>query len=192
MARKKKKPELIDQRMVEALRHPLRVELLDLLTERVLSPKLLKDIVGMPLSHVSYHVRVLERCDAIELVRQEQRRGAFEHFFKATSQSFIGSPEWRRIPKILLGTMAGASLESFIEKAVTALEAGNLEQPEAVFTWMPIVVDETGKKEISGICQSTTDALLKVQSQSQKRLARKGDGTQYLVGIAGFEAAGSS
>ena len=33
-----KRPELIDQRLVKALAHPLRIQILDILTERVASP----------------------------------------------------------------------------------------------------------------------------------------------------------
>ncbi len=184
---------LLDQRLVRALAHPLRISILDQLTEAVLSPKGLSDLLAQPLSHVSYHVRVLEKNDALELVRQEGRRGAVEHFFRATSESFIGSPGWRQVPRMFLGLVAGASLQSFIEKAADALHAGKLDHEESAFVWMPIVVDERGRQEVAKARDAAIADLLAVQAKCKRRLAlAKSDGLQYVVGIAGFEAANAS
>jgi hypothetical protein len=61
---------------------------------------------------------------------------------------------------------------------------------------MPITVDETGKKEIEKIHDSSCEAALEVQKRSQQRLAHSldsnGAGTQYIVGMAGFGAAGEA
>lgn len=193
MAGKPRKHDLIDQRLIRALGHPLRVRIVDLLTEEVLSPNELTRFVDASLSHVSYHVRVLERNDAIELVDQKKRRGAIEHFFRATAESFLGSPKWRRVPKVFLGSIAGASLQSFIDKSIKALAAGKLDGAGSAFVWMPIVVDEKGTEEIAGLRDSTTDEMLAIQARSQRRLARsRSTGVQYIVGVAGFEAAGSA
>jgi hypothetical protein len=171
---------LIDPRLVRALSHPLRVALLDLLTERIASPNQLKDIVGQPLGH------------AIELVDQRQRRGATEHFFRATPKSFLGSPDWRHVPGVFRRAVAGASLQAFIDKAMRALERGKLDTDGAAFTWMPVTVDERGKQELTGICQATGDELLAVQRNARRRMARaKTTGAPYLVGVMAFEAAPS-
>jgi len=192
MPKKDEKPPLLDQRLVRSLGHPLRVEILGRLTEEVLSPKELAERLPWPLSHVSYHVRMLEENDAIELVRQERRRGAIEHFFRATSKSFIGSPDWRRVPKLFLGLVGGASLMSFAEKAVAAARAGHLGHHRGGFVWMPIVVDERGREEVAEFREGAVASLLDIQAKSRRRLARRAaEGTQYLVAVAGFEAAGS-
>lgn len=64
--------------------HPLRRSLLRryLQSERTLSPKELAELEGMSLSRVSYHVRVLFECDAIEAARTRQVGGAVEHFYR--------------------------------------------------------------------------------------------------------------
>lgn len=193
MPKKDDKPPLLDQRLVRALGHPLRVEILNRLTEEVLSPKLLADALAWPLSHVSYHVRILEENDAVELVRQEQRRGAVEHFFRATAHSFIGSPGWRRVPGLFLGLVGSASLLSFTEKAIAAIQRGKLEDERSAFVWMPIVVDRAGREEVAKIRDEAVADLLAVQAKSKRRLARMGGlGIQYIVGVAGFEAAGDA
>jgi len=77
-------PEAIDGRLVRALAHPLRVQILEILSERVASPNDLSEELGVGLGHVAYHTRTLDRCGCVELVDTAQRRGATEHFYKAT------------------------------------------------------------------------------------------------------------
>lgn len=76
-------PQAIDQRLVRALAHPLRVQILEILSERVASPNDLSEELGVELTHVAYHTRTLDRCGCLDLVDTAKRRGATEHFYKA-------------------------------------------------------------------------------------------------------------
>jgi len=82
-------PEAIDQRLVRALSHPLRVRILEILSARVASPNDLSEELGVELSHVAYHTRTLNRCGCLELVDTAQRRGATEHFYKAAPRTAL-------------------------------------------------------------------------------------------------------
>jgi len=86
-------PEAIDERLVRALSHPLRVQILEILSERVASPNDLSAELGVELTHVAYHTRTLDRCGCLELVDTAQRRGATEHFYRAAARTGL-----RRIP----------------------------------------------------------------------------------------------
>lgn len=72
---------------MKALSHPLRARLLDLLDQRTASPSQLADELGEPLPNVSYHVRRLLDLGCIELAGTEPRRGATEHYYRATETS---------------------------------------------------------------------------------------------------------
>lgn len=80
---KEEHPESIDQQLVMALAHPVRIQILRVLSERVASPNMLAADLETGLTHVAYHTRVLDRCGCLELVETAQRRGATEHFYKA-------------------------------------------------------------------------------------------------------------
>ncbi len=41
----------------------------------------------MDVSHLAYHIRVLRQLGFIELVETRQRRGALEHFYRATDSN---------------------------------------------------------------------------------------------------------
>ncbi len=80
-------PEAIDERLARALSHPLRVQILEILSERVASPHDLSMELGVELTHVAYHTRTLDRCGCLELVNTAQRRGATEHFYKTAART---------------------------------------------------------------------------------------------------------
>lgn len=82
-------PAAIDQRLVRAISHPLRVQILEILSERVASPNDLSEELGVELTHVAYHTRTLDRCGCLELVDTAKRRGATEHFYKAAPGAFL-------------------------------------------------------------------------------------------------------
>src|ERR1700761_9561038 len=81
---KTKKKDGVEQIVAKAFAHPLRGQILIILNERVASPNLLAQELDQSLNLVAYHVRVLEKYDCIELVDTKQRRGATEHFYRAT------------------------------------------------------------------------------------------------------------
>jgi DNA-binding transcriptional ArsR family regulator len=74
--------------LLSILQHPLRKRLLRFYVEAegALSPKELALLANDPkISNVGYHVRVLAEKGAVELVETQPRRGAVEHFYKATA-----------------------------------------------------------------------------------------------------------
>ena len=78
------------------LGHPLRKRLLRLFVEVKVarSPKQKTVPVNKDVSIVGYHVRVLAEYGAVELVDTQPRRGAVEHFYKATS--LVDEVPWAR------------------------------------------------------------------------------------------------
>ena len=68
-----------------ALAHPLRRRILRHMVEVAgeISPRELAEALNQPLSRLSYHVTVLARCRAIELVGTAPVRGSTQHFYRA-------------------------------------------------------------------------------------------------------------
>ncbi|HEX3041063.1 MAG TPA: hypothetical protein VHP56_03120 [Solirubrobacterales bacterium] len=187
-------PEAIDQRLVRSLAHPLRIQILELLTDHVASPNVLASQLEAGLSDVAYHTRALDRYGALELVDTAQRRGATEHFYKATPGAFVGGPPWRKVPKTIRGGVSAATLQTFLDKAIAALEAGTLDgRDDTVFRWMPLHLDEEGFAEVVAILEEATKLMLAAHVRSQDRLSENGgrDTVSTVVGMAAFETAGS-
>jgi len=71
--------------LFNALGHPMRRRILREMLDanQEVSPRELAAKLSEQLSALSYHVRVLAECKAIELVRTEQIRGSTQHFYRA-------------------------------------------------------------------------------------------------------------
>jgi len=69
-----------------AMAHPLRRRILRAMHANGggdLSPRELSQRLEQPLSRLSYHVKVLARCQAIELVATQPVRGSTQHFYRS-------------------------------------------------------------------------------------------------------------
>lgn len=79
------------ERLARANTHPLRVSILEVLSldsgGRILSPKDLSLELQSPLSTVNYHVTELRQSGLVEVVDEQQVRGAIEHFYRAVDSS---------------------------------------------------------------------------------------------------------
>jgi DNA-binding transcriptional ArsR family regulator len=192
---KKNDQESIDQRLVHALANPIRVQILEILSDRAASPIELASELDKSLSHVAYHTRTLDECGCLQLVGTEQRRGATEHFYKAAPDSFIGSREWRQVPKAVRAGVTGASLQTFMDKAVAALEAGKIDDREdTTLTWMPVRLDPEGWREVGEILSEAAERVLAAEARARTRLGSNGkhSAISAVVALANFETPGSA
>ncbi len=169
---KTKKKDGVEQIVAKAFAHPLRVEILIILNERVASPNLLAQELDQSLNLVAYHVRVLEKYDCIELVDTKQRRGATEHFYRATRRQFLSDAEWSRMPEILRPAISGAMLKSVFQDIEEAVRSGSLDEVEDLhLSRTPMVVDEQGWGDVASLLGETLDRVLEIQAESAARIA---------------------
>src|SRR3954453_12501920 len=96
--------------IAKALAHPLRPRTLERLGERVASPRELAEAFDAPLGVVAYHVRMLCEYDCAELVRTVPRRGALQHFYRATTRAISPANGRRDLPPGLRGELSGATI----------------------------------------------------------------------------------
>lgn len=186
---RRKRESGIDERLVKSLTHGLRVEILTILNERIASPNELSKELGEGLSQVSYHVKVLKDYGCIELVKTEPRRGAVEHYYRATSRAWLSDRDWELIPASVRAGLSADLLELVLGDAVAALEAGTLEaRVDTHLSRTPMILDEDGWGEATELLERTLGELIEVQERSTRRLAASGENGVYAsVSLLGFE-----
>jgi hypothetical protein len=173
---KTKKKDGVEQIVAKAFAHPLRVQILIILNERVASPNLLAQELNQSLNLVAYHVRVLEKYDCIELVDTKQRRGATEHFYRATRRQFLTDSEWARMPESLRPGLSSAMLKSVFDDLEEAMEKGTLDEMEdRHLSRTPMVVDQQGWSDVAELLSGTLDRLIEIQAESSQRLTDSAD-----------------
>lgn len=174
MPKTKNKKDGVEQIVAKAFAHPLRVQILIILNEKVASPNMLAQQLDESLNLVAYHVRVLEKYDCIELVDTKQRRGATEHFYRATRRQFLSDDQWAQMPASLRPGMAAAVLKSVFEDIEIASKAGTLEEVDELhISRTPMVLDKQGWSDVADLLNGSLDRLLEIQTESTKRLGEK-------------------
>ena len=168
----------VDQRVVKALAHPLRVEILAILNDRMASPNELSKELEEGLSQVSYHVKVLKDFDMVEMVKTEPRRGAVEHYYRANEKVFISSEELKLMPK---SAQAGvwAPVMSDIEQDVsTSLETGTFaKRLDFVVGRDTKILDGQARKDAERLAAEFYERYEDLEVDSDRRRQRgEGDG----------------
>lgn len=186
---KKKKETGVDQRLVKALAHPLRVEILAILNERMASPNELSKELEEGLSQVSYHVKVLKDFECIEMVKTEPRRGAVEHYYRATARAFLTDSDWKSLPDSVKPGVSASAMRLILANVFGALQGGTFDaRDDRHLSWTPGVVDEQGWQETVDLVAETLDRTMKIHADSAKRLAKSGDaGIPSSVVLMNFE-----
>lgn len=184
----------VDQRLVKALAHELRVEILAILNERMASPNELAKELGEGLSQVSYHVKVLKDYKCIELVKTEPRRGAVEHYYRATSRAFLTDRDWQQLPDSVRPGLSADLLQAIVDDAVAALEGSTFDRrDDRHLSWTPLVVDEQGWGELTEALDEALQRVFAIQAASAKRLTKAPeDGFATSVAMMGYEVPASS
>jgi DNA-binding transcriptional ArsR family regulator len=194
LSKTKKKKDGVEQIVAKAFAHPLRVQILVILSEKVASPNMLAQQLDESLNLVAYHVRVLEKYDCIELVDTKQRRGATEHFYRATRRQLLTDDQWAQMPASLRPGMANAVLKSIFEDIEAASKAGTLEEVDDLhITRSPLVLDKQGWTDVSDLLQDVLDRLPEIQGEATNRIAEsKEPGILAKVHLIHFKSPSAS
>jgi DNA-binding transcriptional ArsR family regulator len=180
--------ETIDQKLVKAVTHPIRVRILEALQGRTASPTELAREFKESLGVVAYHANALLAIDAIELVSTQPKRGTIEHFYSAAPRSFIGHQDWRKVPYSVRGGVTNEAIRTFVAKVGAAIDADTIDSREdTTLNWMPMIVDEPGWREAAEILDRALQELQGVAAKSRERLGGA-DGIPMVTGLAAFEA----
>jgi DNA-binding transcriptional ArsR family regulator len=191
LAQTRTTPEGITQQLAKALAHPLRVRILTSLQKGISSPNQLAQELGEPLGNVSYHVKTLLEYDCVELVKTEPRRGAVEHFYRATERAFFSDADWAKIPSSARKGISGVILETIGQEATAAMTAGTIDaRTESHISHSPLLLDEKGWTELNGLLMDTLNRANEIQEESASRLAdEKADGISTSLSMLHFETA---
>ncbi|HWA55354.1 MAG TPA: winged helix-turn-helix domain-containing protein [Solirubrobacterales bacterium] len=160
----------------KAFAHPARGEALTVLTERTASPTELADELGLDVRYLSYHVKLLRDWGLIELVGEKPRRGATEHFYRATTRTLIDKRSWERLPRPLQEDNCGQVMQQALDDFTEAAKAGTLvARPDIYLGRTLLDVDEQGWQEASELVQRAAGELLEIQARSMNRIAASGE-----------------
>jgi DNA-binding transcriptional ArsR family regulator len=181
----------IDPRLIRAISHPVRAHILAVLNERIASGTEIGEELGADVSSFYHHIEALEELGCIELVETRQRRGATEHFFRATTSLVFDDRAWRDLPATIRMDLTVTCLQFALDEAAAALKAGTLnERDDEHVSWTPGRFDAQGWRETVELTNETLTRLIAIRRESAERLAKSGEpGMSASVAVFGFRSA---
>jgi DNA-binding transcriptional ArsR family regulator len=161
----------LDQRLLKALGHPLRQEILRALQNRVASPSQLADELDEPLTNLSYHVKILAENESIELVRTVPVRGAVEHFYRAMIRPYFDDGHWAKLPASARAALFDQTLQVIWDSLVQASRQGGLDGLNTRISRTPLELDDEAYQELGDLLVSALDRAMELHAESAHRLA---------------------
>lgn len=185
--------EPVDQRLIKALAHPLRVQILTLTNERPWSPSDVARELDEGLSQVSYHFKVLRNLGCIEVVRTEPRRGAVEHYYVAVQRIIVPEGMAAELPKSARLELLDRVIRDSEKDIHQSLKAGTFyERDDLHASWTPMDLDDQGCKELHARLDELVEDALKIGADSANRIAEGAKSIPVsVVGFAFVSARGS-
>jgi len=168
------KEPAIDQRIMKALSHPLRVRMLTLLNQKVASPSELADELDEPLGNVSYHMRFLADLEMVKLVRTEPRRGAVEHYYEALEPPLISDDDWAQLPVSLRRSLSDSTLGDIARDLRGAGEAGGFDRDNMHVSRLALTLDDAAWDELSSLLSDLLERARGIQDDANKRRKKSG------------------
>jgi DNA-binding transcriptional ArsR family regulator len=162
--------DITDPRLAKALAHPLRLEILRFLGDRIASPSEISEGIGAPLTNVSYHVRKLRALGLIKLVRKTPKRGVMEHYYSAKPRREVSDNVWAETPPIVKEALIGPVAESTAEMLVAAAHAGGFDRADMHFTRRYVDLDERGWKDVAAVLAGALEELKRIEEEAVERI----------------------
>lgn len=179
--------EPVDQRLMKALSHPLRVQILTLVNEREWSPNEMSKELEEGLSQVSYHVKVLRDFEMIEMVRTEPRRGAVEHYYRAVERMIVPEGMTAELPKSARLEFLGKIIRDAEQDIHAALAAATFYQRGDFHAdWVPMDLDEEGCKRLHARADKFLEDILEIEGDSANAIAKGAEAIPISVALFGF------
>jgi DNA-binding transcriptional ArsR family regulator len=162
-----------DVRVIKAIGHPLRWQMLEALNEGEASPAQLARRFGEPVNLVAYHMGILAKAGGVEMVRTEPRRGSTEHYYRATMRPYFADREWSRLPTETRRALLAVETKRIVNDIRAAAAGTGLDHPKAHVSWSPMELDREGYDEVATLLSGVLDQLNDIQARSSVRQGEK-------------------
>lgn len=183
--------ERVDPRLVKAIKHPLRVEIIVECNLAPISQTELRARLGNRHSAqlISHHFDVLVECDAIEVAFTRRVKGSKVNYYSATARALFSEEDFIHLPEALKGSFSAMICSTFQENAQESLLANLFDShAQRHASWTPIQLDLVGFLRICKRLDEVFYALPAEQEAAAERMKVSGERPMHMtVGMFGFE-----
>jgi DNA-binding transcriptional ArsR family regulator len=148
----------VEGRVAYTLMHPVRLDILAILSDRIASANEIAAILNEPRSTVRRHVKELRDNHVIEVVKEKPRGGALERYYQAVGRPEISSEEAEILPRAAHRRHAAISLQAIFTEALASLRHGRMDSDEELeLTLCRKALSRRGLEEVNALLTETQD-----------------------------------
>jgi hypothetical protein len=180
-----------DELIAYVIKHPHRIDALAILNERTASLAEVAEIMRVPTRKLEHHIKDLHDAGCIEVARTERRRGAVEHYYRASLRPNISDEEWAK-----MSLQQRLEISRLVWGAITAEGIGALRAKTFDFredrhlSWRILHLDEQGWLELVEEKRESLERTEAIQANAFRRMAdSKEEAISVIGGAFAFERA---
>ena len=167
--------------------HPVQVEALTILSERLASPKEIAVELGLTKAKagdVSRHVRRLLQRGLVELVCTKPVRGVKEHFYRASVPFVVMGEDAEQMTLEERLVLSSWTISCINRDFLRAVEAGTMdERTDRHLTRVPLDLDEQAIKDLFAEHNRTYYRTNQIQTESDRRRESSGESGRSVSAI---------
>lgn len=181
-------------RLAKLMADELRIKIVKELNSREMSPKGFYDeFGGGSIARVSRAFDLLAEFGWLYQTKTEtggKRRGAVEHFYRATMPVIFYNDVWAPLPNSMKEMISGGVFEEIVERVREAMEAATIDaRPDRHFTWTPLRLDQEGWENVISRVDAVFHFLFEEQEEANRRMVATGEEPiPMTVALAAFES----
>lgn len=181
-------------RLAKVFAHPLNLKILTELNIREMSATQLSERLGEDASVSGLYRRLKMLAELGWIVKVDERtggrrRGATEHFYRATGPATYDTLIWADIPESVRRGLSWRTLLQLFEKVTEAVNAGTLDSRlDRHASWSLLLLDELGWDQVICELDAYFRQLFKAEEVARARLVKSGEKQMLATFVlAGFE-----
>jgi DNA-binding transcriptional ArsR family regulator len=174
------------------MRHPLRAEILVLLSERVASARGLESELAerhgeVHYETIAYHLRKLRALNCIELVHVARSRGN-EQFFRATVRAVFDTSDMEALSEFSAESKLVSYAQMIVRDIRESIEAGRFKShPDTTVLRTLHFLDAEGLHRFGELMLDFNESLIELAAESSERLRGSGEeGLSVETGLLSF------
>jgi hypothetical protein len=172
----------------------LRLKIVTELYMREMSPKqFYEEFGGGSITRVDRHFKKLAKHGWLRFIRSESggsRRGATEHFYRATELAIFDDQTWALVPYSLRVAISWRTFKQLAERVREALQAGTLDaRADSRLSWKTLLLDQLGWERVVAAMGALFESLFEEQNDAKLRISHsKEKPILVTVALAAFES----
>jgi hypothetical protein len=187
-----------DATVAEAVRHPLRVRILEVLNERDMSPT---DFVNdgyadfyfgrrPSVSHVAYHFRELAQFGCLEGIAWRRVRGSVGTVYRGVARDEFVGDEWASLSDEEKRDFSRSVARGLVARIDGAMRADTFNsRDDRQLSWFAMEIDERGWQEATTILADAYAGIKRIREAAEARLRESDEkGLTVTAGILIFES----